>query len=203
MNDDIAIEIKHVTKSYLLYNQPIDRVKEAFHPLRKKYHRTFNALTDISFKVEKGEFIGIIGRNGSGKSTLLQIICGIILPTAGTVGINGTISALLELGAGFNPNFTGKENVFLNASILGFDRKEIEDKFDDIVAFADIGDFIHQPVKTYSSGMSIRLAFAIAVNVDPEILVVDEALAVGDIFFQQIFPIPPCGGKMVCTEYIC
>jgi len=185
MDKDIAIKIRNVTKTYQLYNSHADRVKEAFHPLRKKYHRPFNALTNVSFQVEKGESIGIIGRNGSGKSTLLQIICGILLPSLGNVEINGRISALLELGAGFNPEFTGRENVYLSASILGFSKEEIDNKFDEIEAFADIGEFIDQPVKIYSSGMAVRLAFAVQVNIEPKILIIDEVIAVGDIFFQQ------------------
>jgi len=183
--NNTAIKIKNVTKTYKLYRSHADRVKETFHPLRKKYNHPFNALENLSLTVRKGSSIGIIGRNGSGKSTLLQIICGILKPTTGTVKVNGRISALLELGAGFNPEFTGVENVYLSASILGMGQKETEKRFDEITSFADIGDFIHQPVKTYSSGMYIRLAFAIAVHVYPEILVVDEALTVGDIFFQQ------------------
>lgn len=182
---DIAVTIDHVSKTYKLYKSHTDRVKETFHPFRKKYSHAFNALEDISLHVKRGESIGIIGRNGSGKSTLLQIICGIIKPSLGTVTVNGKISALLELGAGFNPEFTGVQNVYLNASILGLSTEETRSRFDAIAAFADIGDFIHQPVKTYSSGMYVRLAFAIAVHVDPEILIVDEALSVGDIFFQQ------------------
>ncbi|MFQ5454373.1 MAG: ABC transporter ATP-binding protein [Candidatus Zixiibacteriota bacterium] len=182
---ETAIKIKSVTKTYRLYRSHADRVKETFHPLRKKYNHPFNALENISLNVRKGSSIGIIGRNGSGKSTLLQIICGILKPTTGIVEVNGRISALLELGAGFNPEFTGVENVYLSASILGISQKETEKRFDEITSFADIGDFIHQPVKTYSSGMYIRLAFAIAVHVYPEILVIDEALTVGDIFFQQ------------------
>jgi len=183
--NDTAIKIKNVTKTYKLYGSHADRVKETFHPLRKKYSHHFNALDDLSVHVRRGESVGIIGRNGSGKSTFLQIICGILKPTAGTVAVNGRISALLELGAGFNPEFTGVQNVYQNSSILGLSRDETEGIFDEIISFADIGDFIHQPVKTYSSGMYIRLAFAIAVHVYPEILVVDEALSVGDIFFQQ------------------
>ena len=183
--NDTAIKIKNVTKTYKLYRCHADRVKETFHPMRKKYSHHFNALDDLSVHVRRGESVGIIGRNGSGKSTFLQIICGILKPTTGTVAVNGRISALLELGAGFNPEFTGVQNVYLNSSILGLSREETEGIFDEIISFADIGDFIHQPVKTYSSGMYIRLAFAIAIHVYPEILVVDEALAVGDIFFQQ------------------
>lgn len=185
MNDDFAINVKNVTKTYTLYDSHADRVKETFHPFRKKYHHPFNALTDVSFDVKRGETIGIIGRNGSGKSTLLQIICGILKPTTGNVEVNGRISALLELGAGFNPEFTGRENVYINATILGLKHEEIKARFNDIATFADIGDFIDQPVKTYSSGMYVRLAFAIAINVDPYILVVDEALSVGDTLFQS------------------
>ena len=184
MDKNIAIKVENVTKTYQLYNSHADRVKEAFHPLRKKYHRFFNALTDVSFQIEKGEFIGIIGRNGSGKSTLLQIICSILLPTVGSVEANGRIAALLELGAGFNPEFTGRENVYLNASILGFGKEEIDNKFDEIESFADIGEFIDQPVKIYSSGMAVRLAFAVQANVDPDILIIDEAISVGDSYFQ-------------------
>jgi ABC-type polysaccharide/polyol phosphate transport system ATPase subunit len=184
MNKDIVINVTNITKTYQLYDSRADRVKEAFHPLRKKYHRPFNALTDVSFQVRKGEFLGIIGRNGSGKSTLLQILCGILQPTVGTVTVNGRISALLELGAGFNPEFTGRENVYLNASILGFSKKEIDGKFDKIEAFADIGEFIDQPVKIYSSGMAVRLAFAVQANVEPDILILDEVFAVGDSYFQ-------------------
>jgi ABC-type polysaccharide/polyol phosphate transport system, ATPase component len=184
MNENV-ISVKNVTKTYRLYNTHADRVKEAFHPLRKKYHRPFNALEDVSFDIKRGEPIGIIGRNGSGKSTLLQIICGILQPTSGNVEVDGRVSALLELGAGFNPEFTGRENVYINGAILGLKRGEIDARFDDIARFADIGDFIDQPVKTYSSGMYVRLAFAIAVNVSSNILVVDEALSVGDARFQQ------------------
>jgi len=184
MSENIAIDVKQLSKTYHLYEKQTDRVKEIFHPLRKKYHRPFHALTDVSFQVEKGEFIGIIGKNGSGKSTLLQLICGILQPSSGSVRVNGRISALLELGAGFNPEFSGRENVFLNATILGLSREEIHRKFDEIIAFADIGEYIEQPVKLYSSGMVIRLAFAVTANIDPNLLVVDEALAVGDSFFQ-------------------
>jgi len=183
-----AIKIENVTKTYRLYRSHADRVKETFHPLRKKYNHPFNALENISLNVRKGSSIGIIGRNGSGKSTLLQIVCGILKPTVGTVEVNGRISALLELGAGFNPEFTGVENVYLSASILGISQKETEKRFDEITSFADIGDFIHQPVKTYSSGMYIRLAFAIAVHVYPEILVVDEALSIGDMDWISRLP---------------
>jgi ABC-type polysaccharide/polyol phosphate transport system ATPase subunit len=160
-------------------------VKETFHPLRRQYHRPHHALQDVSFDVKEGEFIGVIGRNGSGKSTLLQLISRVLQPTSGSIKVSGSISALLELGAGFNPEFTGRENVFMNGSLLGITTDEIESQFPNIEAFADIGAFIDQPVKTYSSGMFVRLAFAVAINVKPDILIVDEALAVGDIFFQQ------------------
>lgn len=185
MTDNIAINVRNVTKTYRLYNSHADRVKEAFHPLRKKYHYPFNALNNVSFEVRKGEAFGVIGRNGSGKSTLLQIVCGILQPTSGTIHTNGRISALLELGAGFNPEFTGRENVHINGQILGFTDAEIDARFDEIAGFADIGEFMDQPVKVYSSGMVVRLAFAVQVCVEPDLLLVDEALSVGDIFFQQ------------------
>jgi len=176
--------LDHVSKIYRLYKRPVDRVFEAFHPFRRQYHHPFTALDNISFDVQQGDFIGIIGRNGSGKSTLLQLICGIIKPTSGNLVVNGRIAALLELGAGFNPEFTGRENVYLNASILGFTKQEIDERFDDIEAFADIGEFIEQPIKLYSSGMVVRLAFAVQAHVEPDILIVDEALSVGDAYFQ-------------------
>jgi lipopolysaccharide transport system ATP-binding protein len=184
MDKNIAIKVKNVTKTYQLYNSHADRVRETFNPFRKKYHRPFNALTDISFEVKRGETLGIIGQNGSGKSTLLQIICGILNPTSGVVEANGRISALLELGAGFNPEFTGIENVYLNGSIMGYSKEEMDNKIQDILTFADIGDFVYQPVKTYSSGMHVRLAFSVATILDPDILIVDEVLSVGDMFFQ-------------------
>jgi len=184
MIDDIAISVKNVTKTYKLYDTHADRVKEAFHPFRKKYHRPFNALTNISFDVNKGETLGIIGRNGSGKSTLLQIICGTLAQTIGKVETKGRIAALLELGSGFNPEFTGRENIYMNGAILGLSRQEIDARYDDILAFADIGEFIEQPIKTYSSGMYVRLAFSVNILSDPEIMIVDEALAVGDMKFQ-------------------
>lgn len=180
-----VITVKNLSKIYKLYEKPIDRLKETFHPLKKQYHRDFYALRDISFEVGKGEVLGLIGRNGCGKSTVLQLICGVLTPSSGTIEAYGRISALLELGAGFNPELTGLENVYFKSSILGDSKSETEAKIDDILDFADIGDFIHQPVKTYSSGMFIRLAFAVAVNVDPDILVVDEALSVGDFRFKQ------------------
>lgn len=178
-----SITCTSVSKSFKLYSNSSDRVKEAFHPFRKKFHEDFFALKDVSFDVSKGETFGIVGKNGSGKSTLLQIICGILQPTSGSISTSGRISALLELGAGFNPEFTGIENVYLNGSILGLSRKEIDDRLDRILAFADIGEFVHQAVKTYSSGMYVRLAFSVMANIDPEIFVVDEALAVGDAYF--------------------
>jgi ABC-type polysaccharide/polyol phosphate transport system ATPase subunit len=182
---DLAISVNNLSKDYYLYKRPIHRVFETFFPGRKKYHTSFSALSNIDFQVKRGEAIGIIGRNGSGKSTLLQIICNVLQATQGSAIVNGRISALLELGAGFNPEFTGRENVFLTTAIMGLSREEIEARFGDIAAFADIGDFIDRPVKTYSSGMYVRLAFATAANIYPDILIVDEALAVGDIFFQQ------------------
>ncbi len=184
MQEKPIIQVKHITKTYKLYEKHSERVKEAFHPFRRKYHKSFNALTDVSFEVNPGDTVGIVGRNGSGKSTILQIICGISQPTVGEIIVDGRISALLELGAGFNPEFTGRENVYLNASILGLERKEIDACFKQISDFADIGEFIDQPVKSYSSGMYVRLAFAVAINVNPDILVVDEALSVGDTLFQ-------------------
>ncbi|MCW5202044.1 ABC transporter ATP-binding protein [Desulfobulbus sp. US2] len=182
---DSAISVHNVTKTYSLYQKPIHRLLELFHPLGKKYHTPFCALDNIHFDIKKGQALGIIGRNGSGKSSLLQLITGIQQPTAGVVQVNGRISALLELGAGFNPEFTGRENVYLNTAIQGFSEEDTDERFQRIAEFADIGEFIDRPVKTYSSGMYIRLAFAAAVSVQPEILIVDEALSVGDIFFQQ------------------
>jgi ABC-type polysaccharide/polyol phosphate transport system ATPase subunit len=183
--NDIAISVRNLSKKYRLYDSPQHRLREALHPFRKKYHREFWALRDVSFEVKKGESIGIIGKNGSGKSTLLQLLCGTLEPTHGSVKMEGRVSALLELGAGFNPEFSGRENVYMNAALLGFTRQEIDERFDAIASFADIGEFIEQPVKTYSSGMYVRLAFATAINVDPDILVIDEALAVGDLRFQK------------------
>ncbi len=179
-----AIVVKDVTKVYKLYDKPIDRLKESLSPFHKEYHKKFYALNGLSFSVEKGQTVGIIGTNGSGKSTILKIITGVLSPTTGEVKVNGTVSALLELGAGFNMDYTGIENIYMNGSMMGFSRKEMEAKLADILDFADIGDFVYQPVKTYSSGMFVRLAFALAINVEPEILIVDEALSVGDVFFQ-------------------
>ncbi len=179
-----ALSVNNVTKIYKLYEKPIDRLKEAMSLTHKNYHRDFYALNGISFDVEKGQTVGIIGTNGSGKSTILKIITGVLTPTTGDVEVNGVISALLELGAGFNMDYTGIENIYMNGTMMGFSRKEMDGKLQDILDFADIGDFVYQPVKTYSSGMFVRLAFALAINVEPEILIVDEALSVGDVFFQ-------------------
>ena len=191
--NDIAIEVKNLAKYYQIYDEPGDRLKQFLIPKlatlfglkSKKYFREFKALDDISFKIKKGETVGIIGRNGSGKSTLLQLICGTLHPTHGEVQVNGRVAALLELGSGFNPEFTGRENAYLNAAVLGLTPEQIDSRFSQIVEFADIGDFIDQPVKTYSSGMMVRLAFAVIAHVDADILVIDEALAVGDAFFTQ------------------
>jgi lipopolysaccharide transport system ATP-binding protein len=180
-----AVEFQGVSKSYAIYDAPGDRLKELLTLNRLKRHRDFWALHDVSFEVKRGETFCIVGENGSGKSTLLQMVAGILYPTSGTVGIDGRVSALLELGAGFNPEFSGRDNVYLNGSILGLSTRQIDQRYNDITAFAEIGTFIDQPVKTYSSGMVVRLAFAVAINVDPEILLVDEALAVGDIYFRQ------------------
>ena len=179
-----AITVENVTKVYKLYNDPKDRFKEAVSPFKKVYSEPFYALRDISFDVEKGETVGIIGTNGSGKSTILKIITGVISPTEGRVEVDGKVSALLELGAGFDMEYSGIENIYMNGAVLGFTREQMEAKKDEILEFADIGDFVYQPVKTYSSGMLVRLAFALAINVEPEILIIDEALAVGDAFFQ-------------------
>lgn len=181
---DEVISVKGIRKVYKLYNRPIDRFKETMSLTHKEYHSKHYALDKIDFSVKKGECLGIIGTNGSGKSTLLKIITGVLSPTEGEVEVNGRISALLELGAGFNMEYTGVENVYLNGTMMGLSHKEVDERFPLIEEFAEIGDFIHQPVKTYSSGMFARLAFAVAINVDPDILIVDEALSVGDIFFQ-------------------
>ncbi len=180
-----ALSVQNLSKVYKLYGSKNDRLKEVINPFKKKYHHEFFALKDVNFTVQTGETIGIIGKNGSGKSTLLKIISGILSPSAGSFKTSGKVSAILELGAGFNPEYTGIENVYLNGMIMGFTREEMNAKLDSIISFADIGDFIYQPVKMYSSGMYVRLAFAIAINVDPDILIIDEALAVGDIKFQQ------------------
>ncbi len=193
MNNNIAIKVENLSKCYQIYEQPRDRLKQMILPrlqravgaAPKQYFREFWALKNVSFEVKKGETVGIIGRNGSGKSTLLQMICGTLNPTSGGIQTNGRIAALLELGSGFNPEFTGRENVYLNASVLGLSKEETDQRFDEIAAFAEIGNFIDQPVKTYSSGMMVRLAFAVAINIEPDILIVDEALAVGDELFQR------------------
>lgn len=184
-HNEYAISVKDVTKVYRLYEKPIDRLKESMSISHKNYHRDFYALNRLSFDVKKGETVGIIGTNGSGKSTILKIITGVLTPTTGEVSVDGKISALLELGAGFNMDYTGIENIYMNGTMMGYTKKEMDAKLQDILDFAEIGDFVYQPVKTYSSGMFVRLAFALAINVDPEILIVDEALSVGDVFFQS------------------
>ena len=184
MGEEIAISLKNVSKCFKRYARPVDRLKELLLPGKSRADK-FWALRDINLEIPKGQTVGIVGRNGSGKSTMLQIIAGTLTPTTGEVQVKGRVSALLELGSGFNPEFTGRQNVFFNARLLGLSQREIENKFDEIAGFADIGDFLEQPVKTYSSGMFVRLAFAVAVNVEPEILIVDEALAVGDVVFQH------------------
>lgn len=183
-SDDIAIRVEGLSKCYHVYERPQDRLKQSLWRGRRQFYREFWALRDVSFEVRKGETLGIIGRNGSGKSTLLQMIAGTLTPTSGTVNVTGRTAALLELGSGFNPEFSGRENVFMNAAILGLSQEDIAARFDEITAFADIGEFIDQPVKTYSSGMIVRLAFAVSVCVEPDTLIIDEALAVGDMAFQ-------------------
>jgi ABC-type polysaccharide/polyol phosphate transport system ATPase subunit len=180
-----AIDFQGVSKSYAIYASPGDRFKELLAFGRRRFHKEFRALHDVTFDVRRGETFCVIGENGSGKSTLLQIVAGILRPSSGTVEVAGRVAALLELGSGFNPEFTGRDNVYLNGSILGLSHAQIDQRYKDIADFAEIGDFINRPVKTYSSGMAVRLAFAVAINVDPEILLVDEALAVGDIYFRQ------------------
>ena len=184
MKENAAIRVEHLTKMYKLYDRPSDRLKESLGLTRKKCYREHYALRDVNFTVNKGETIGIIGTNGAGKSTILKVITGVLSPTEGKVIVDGRISALLELGAGFNMEYTGIENIYLNGTMIGFSEEEIDARLSDILAFADIGDFVNQPVKMYSSGMFVRLAFAVAINIDPEILIVDEALSVGDVFFQ-------------------
>ena len=193
MSSEVAIHVNNISKDFQIYKDSSDRLRQFIYPqVRwlfrlpiKHYYKNFRALQNISFEVNKGETVGIVGRNGAGKSTLLQIICGTLYPSAGAVTVNGRIAALLELGAGFNVEYTGLENVYLNAALMGIKREEVNNKLDDILQFADIGDFIHQPIKTYSSGMTVRLAFAVAINVEPDILIVDEALSVGDELFQR------------------
>lgn len=184
MSDDVIIKVKNLSKTFKLYQSPKHRLLEALHPFRKKYHHEYHALKDISFEIKKGESVGILGKNGAGKSTLLKILTGVMGPTTGAVKLNGRIAALLELGSGFNPELSGMENIFFQGAIIGISKDEMADKVKEIVEFADIGEFIDQPVKTYSSGMFARLAFSIAINVDPDILIVDEALSVGDMRFQ-------------------
>lgn len=185
MEEEAAIKLTHISKKFRLFPSPKERLKEALHPFNKKYHKEFWALRDVSFDVPKGQTVGIVGRNGSGKSTLLQILCSILKPTSGEVTVNGRVSALLELGSGFNPEFTGRQNALMKGLLMGFSEKEMKQRLPEIEAFADIGEFIDQPMKIYSSGMAVRLAFAAAINVDPDILVIDEALAVGDAKFQH------------------
>ncbi|WP_028595312.1 ABC transporter ATP-binding protein [Paenibacillus assamensis] len=191
MSSNPAIIVNNINKVFPMYNKPSDKLKELMSFGKKQLHQQFQALHDISFEIPKGKTMGIIGKNGSGKSTLLQIIAGTLAPTSGQVVTNGKVAAILELGAGFNPEFTGRENAYLNGAILGLGKEEMDEKFADIESFADIGHFIDMPVKTYSSGMFVRLAFSVAINVDPDILIVDEALAVGDIFFTH-----KCKNKM-------
>lgn len=184
-SEPLAIRAENLTKAFRLYERPIDRLKQMVMRGRRSYFREFSALHDVSFELRKGEVLGLVGRNGAGKSTLLQLICGTLTPSAGTVNVHGRVAALLELGAGFNPEFSGRENIYLNASILGLSKEEIDARYESIVEFSGIRDFIHQPVKTYSSGMYVRLAFSIATSVDPDILVIDEALSVGDGAFAR------------------
>jgi len=185
MSEDIVVRVEDLTKVYKLYNSPVDRLKESLHPFRKQFHHDFYALNDVSFDIKRSESVGIIGRNGSGKSSLLKTLAGVLTPTSGNVAVNGKVSALLELGAGFNPELSGIENVYFNGMLMGYSREEMDERLDNILAFADIPEFVLQPVKTYSSGMFVRLAFAVAVSVNPDILIVDEALSVGDALFQQ------------------
>ena len=184
-NAETVIEVTDLCKVYKLYNKPTDRLKESLGLSRKKQFKEHYALKHVDLTIKKGESVGIIGTNGSGKSTILKIITGVLSKTSGDVKVNGRISALLELGAGFNMEYTGIENIYLNGTMIGFTEAEIDARLQDILDFADIGDFVYQPVKTYSSGMFVRLAFAVAINIDPEILIVDEALSVGDVFFQM------------------
>ena len=182
---DIAIKAEHLSKIYKIYERDIDRLKETFHPYHKRYSRDFYALKDVSFTIHRGENVGLVGKNGAGKSTLLKLITGVLTPSAGSIHVNGSIASLLELGAGFNPELTGIENIFMNGLLMGQPREIMASKVDDIITFADIGDFVNRPVKTYSSGMFARLAFAVNAFVEPDILIIDEALSVGDAFFQS------------------
>lgn len=182
---DVVIKAENLTKIYKIYEKNIDRLKETFHPFHKRYSRDFFALNDVSFEIRRGENVGLIGKNGAGKSTLLKIITGVLTPTAGKIEVRGRIASLLELGAGFNPEMTGVENIFMNGLLMGQSRETMNAKLDEIISFADIGEFVYQPVKTYSSGMFARLAFAVNAFVEPDILIIDEALSVGDAFFQS------------------
>ncbi len=181
---ETVIKVEHLSKIYKLFDKPSDRLKETLHPFGKRYSRDFFALKDVSFEVKKGECIGLLGKNGAGKSTLLKVLTGVLTPSAGEICVKGKVSALLELGGSFNPEMTGMQNIYLNGTLMGFTKEEMDTKVDEILAFADIGDFINQPVKMYSSGMFARLAFAVSVNVDPDVLIIDEVLAVGDLRFQ-------------------
>ncbi|NJE29249.1 ABC transporter ATP-binding protein [Megamonas funiformis] len=185
MDNNMIIKVENISKIYKIFDKPIDRMKEALNPLKKRYSRDFYALNDVSFTIKKGESVGFIGKNGAGKSTILKILTGVLTPTNGSVTINGKVASLLELGAGFNPEMTGLENIYLNGSLMGYSDIEMDSKVNSIIEFADIGDFINQPVKMYSSGMFARLAFAVNIAVEPDILIVDEALAVGDFMFQH------------------
>jgi lipopolysaccharide transport system ATP-binding protein len=185
MHSDHAITVKNLEKTFRIFSHPGDRIKQALTFGKISYHREFIALHNISFEIKKGEAVGIIGHNGSGKSSLLQIICGILKPTTGTIRVNGRISALLELGSGFNPEFTGRENIYFQGVLFGYSKNQMDERIGEIIAFADIDEYIDQPVRTYSSGMFVRLAFAVAINVEPDLLVVDEALSVGDMAFQH------------------
>ena len=184
MDNNIAIKVQNLTKIYHLYDKPQDRLKEALNPFKKSYHHDFYAMNDVSFEIKKGETVGIVGKNGAGKSTLLKMITGVLTQTSGSIETNGKIASLLELGAGFNPELTGIENIYLNGTLMGFSKEEMDTKVDAILEFADIGEFIYQPAKIYSSGMFARLAFSVSINVDPDILIIDEALSVGDMRFQ-------------------
>lgn len=200
-----VICVKGLNKQFGMYSSPAGRLMEILSPFRKDNHK-FWALKDVSFEVKRGETLGIIGRNGSGKSTLLQVLCGVLRETSGEVTVNGRVSALLELGAGFHPEFKGRDNVYMNGAIMGLSRREMDARFEAIADFAEIGDFMEQPTKTYSSGMFVRLAFACAVNIAPDILIVDEALAVGDAYFQQkcmrkILEFRDSGGTMLIASH--
>lgn len=184
-NRDVIIRLENISKVYKIYDRPIDRLKESVHPFHKRYSRDFYALKDVSLEVRRGETLGFIGRNGAGKSTILKLITGVLTPTSGKVEVKGRIASLLELGAGFNPEMTGIENIYMNGTIMGCSKADMDEKIDEIIAFADIGEFIYQPVKVYSSGMFARVAFAVNAFVEPDLLIVDEALSVGDAFFQS------------------